>query len=108
MAIDVFQEHVVSLADASKQLPRVRNGKKIHVASLYRWITAGKRGPDSSIVRLESIRIGGTVCTSLEALQRFFNRLTGDQQLVSPPAVTQRQWNQRHERAMRELKEWGV
>ena len=108
MAIDVFKEQVVSLAEASKQLPRVRNGKKIHVASLYRWITAGKRCPDGSIAHLESIKVGGTTCTSLEALQRFFDRLTGNQEVVTPPTITQRERKRRHEQAMRELEKFGI
>jgi hypothetical protein len=39
---------------------------------LYRWAKRGLRG-----VKLETIRVGGTLCTSLEALQRFCERLTG-------------------------------
>ena len=41
------------------------------VDTIYRWATKGMRG-----FRLETIRIGGTLCTSHEALQRFFDRLT--------------------------------
>ena len=35
------------------------------------WARNGIRG-----VRIETIRVGGTLCTSLEALQRFFDRLS--------------------------------
>ena len=45
------------------------------LATLYRWATHGCRG-----VRLETIQIGGTKCTSQEALQRFFNRLSNPHQ----------------------------
>ncbi len=38
--------------------------------ALYRWATEGLRG-----VHLETIQVGGTLCTSIEALQRFFERL---------------------------------
>ena len=73
--IDLARETVASLTEAAKwkRLPRRRQGKRPHVSTLYRWATAGVAG-----VKLETIRVGGTLCTSLEALQRFFERLSGD------------------------------
>lgn len=69
--IKLSSETVVALSDAAKLLPRRRRGKKPHRATLYRWASRGLRG-----TRLEVIRVGGTTCTSHEALQRFFDRLT--------------------------------
>lgn len=70
MPIDLQSEDVLSLTQAAKTLPRRRRGKKPHVATLYRWAANGLRG-----VRLETLQVGGTMCTSMEALQRFFDRL---------------------------------
>jgi hypothetical protein len=70
MAIDLKTETVLSLRDAADFLPRRRRGKRPHFSTLYRWALKGFRG-----VRLETIRIGGTLCTSKEALQRFADRL---------------------------------
>jgi hypothetical protein len=69
--IDHETETVLSLTDAAATLPRRRGGRRVNVATLYRWASHGCRG-----VRLETIQIGGTKCTSREALGRFFNRLT--------------------------------
>jgi Protein of unknown function (DUF1580) len=69
--IDTTAETIVSLAQAAEELPRRRRGRKAHVSTLYRWATAGCRG-----VVLESIQIGATRCTSREALQRFYERLS--------------------------------
>lgn len=71
--IDITNEAVFSLTEAAKSehLPRRRKGKRPHVATLFRWATRGCRG-----VVLESIQCGGTRCTSVEALQRFFERCT--------------------------------
>ena len=69
--IDPLTEHIVSLTEASRLLPARRGGKRPHVSCLYRWTTSGCRG-----VILEAIQIGGTRCTSREALARFFARLT--------------------------------
>ena len=69
--IDHAIETVLPLTEAAATLPRRRGGKKTNVATLYRWSTRGLRGEV-----LETIQVGGTRCTSIEALQRFFDRLT--------------------------------
>src|SRR3954451_11871564 len=69
--IDSTAETLLSLAQAAEQLPRRRRGRKTHVSTLYRWTTAGCRG-----VRLDTIQVGATRCTSREALQRFFEQLS--------------------------------
>jgi hypothetical protein len=77
--IDTQTEHVITFPQAADGLPRRRQGRKISVATFYRWSTAGCRG-----VILETVQIGGSRCTSREALQRFFERLSVAQQ--APPA----------------------
>jgi hypothetical protein len=68
--IDANTEHLVSLTHAGKLLPPRRGGKRPHVSCLYRWTVAGCKG-----IQLESLQVGGTRCTSREALARFFERL---------------------------------
>jgi hypothetical protein len=69
--IDHSTERIISLTEAAKRCPKRRGGKRPHVSCIYRWTTTGCRG-----VILESIQIGGTRCTSEEALGRFFQRLS--------------------------------
>lgn len=69
--IDSTLETVFPLAEAPEYLPRRRRGRKVHISTLHRWATSGCRG-----VVLEVISVGATKCTSREALQRFFERLT--------------------------------
>jgi hypothetical protein len=71
MAIDIAHEEVFSLTEGAKRLPRRRGDKKTHVSTLHRWATIGLHG-----VKLETLACGGVRCTSLQALQRFFDRLT--------------------------------
>jgi len=71
MGIDVSTECLICLRDAARLLPARGRGKKPHVSCLYRWTTAGCRG-----VVLESVDVGGTRCTSREAIARFVNRLS--------------------------------
>jgi len=71
MPIDTLTEKPLPFSQAARLIPRRRAGRKCNLATVYRWSTVGCRG-----VRLESIQVGGTRCTSREALQRFFERLT--------------------------------
>jgi len=69
--IELKSETVLTLDDAARRLPRRRGNRPVHRTTLYKWASAGLRG-----VRLETIQVGGSLCTSLEALQRFFDRLS--------------------------------
>ena len=76
MSIDIATEQVVTFREAAKFCPRRREGRKPHVSTFYRWSRMG----------LETIQVGGQLCTSVEAMQRFFNRLTATTQANRPPA----------------------
>ena len=69
MAIDLQNEQVLSLTDASKALPKI-DGKRLHVSTLWRWCRKGIRG-----IQLDYVRLGHRVCTSVEALSRFTQQL---------------------------------
>ena len=70
MSIDIHNEHLLTLPQVAQELPR-RNNKNIHSTTVWRWTRRGIRG-----VCLESVRIGGTVYSSREALQRFSEALS--------------------------------
>ena len=69
--IDVNAEHVVTLSQLAKRLPCRRSERPVHPATIHRWRNPGVRG-----VRLDCVRIGGIWHTSLEAYQRWVERLT--------------------------------
>lgn len=71
MSINVATEQVLTLRQACDLIPRRRGGKKTAVETLYRWSLTGCRR-----IKLETVQIGATRCTSREALQRFFDALT--------------------------------
>ncbi|MFT3686359.1 MAG: DUF1580 domain-containing protein [Phycisphaerales bacterium] len=70
--ISVSTETLLTLADVPARLPKRPGGKKLHISAVYRWIRGGISG-----VVLEAVKIGGTTYTSIEALQRFAQRLSG-------------------------------
>jgi hypothetical protein len=81
--IDYRYEAVFPLSQAPKKTPARNDGKAIHTSTFHRWATTGCRG-----IRLETLRIGGTRCTSAEALQRFFERLSAADAAAQTAHVT--------------------
>jgi len=79
MGIDITQEDLIRLNEARqlKCLPAGRNGKRISLCTIYRWASRGVGG-----VRLETLKVGGSHCTSLEALQRFFDAVSRNREPV--------------------------
>jgi hypothetical protein len=86
--IDITRETLISMSEAAGRVPSFRPGKKTHVATIFRWAQHGVRG-----VRLESIRFGGRLVTSVEALSRFVEALSnapGDAPAPSPAPAARR------------------
>lgn len=82
--IDIAREELLTFSQAARKLPKRREGRKPAPSTVHRWAMDGHRG-----VRLEYVTVGGTRCTSLDALQRFFDRLTElDQSGETAPAPT--------------------
>jgi hypothetical protein len=71
-------EELVTLTEATKHLPKV-DGKKVSVCTLWRWCRLGLRG-----VSLEYVRVGRKICTTREALLRFFSELADLDNCVQP------------------------
>ena len=96
--IDLAREQLVPVRDIPRRLPHRPSGKRVHISACYRWLSRGVRG-----VKLEAIRIGGTTYTSIEALQRFAERLSSStlRPLAEPTASQSRQ--KAIDRAAREL-----
>jgi hypothetical protein len=74
-AIDLATQTVFPLADLPNHAPKLGRGKKLHSSTGYRW-SNGVRAKDGTSVRLPTIQVGGTRCTSLEAFQWFCERLS--------------------------------
>lgn len=77
MAIDVQSENLIPLKDAPKHTPG-----RPHISTVHRW--AFRRD-------LETIKVGGRLFTSTEAIQRFIARCTNpaSSPLVAPSARRQ-------------------
>lgn len=96
--IDLATEKLLTLEQAAERL-------LVSKCTLYRWITVGSKG-----VRLEAIKMGVHWRTSEEALQRFGDRLTPNQEptplVASPIRTLTRQRERELKRVEEELDEW--
>ncbi len=98
--IDLTNETVMPLADAAARLPKCRNGKPPHYCTVSRWASRGIKG-----VKLETIVVGATTCTSLEAMQRFCERRTDP---TSTPSHITKARQRELDKAERELAMDGI
>ena len=69
--IDIATEHIIPLCEVPSNPPFGRGGKSVHQSTVFRWCQPGCKG-----IRLEFLQCGNTRVTSIEALQRFFEKLT--------------------------------
>jgi len=69
--IDIDHENLIPIREVPRRLPPRPNGKRVHISAVYRWMSRGIHG-----VVLESAKIGGSVYTSSEAIQRWAEQLS--------------------------------
>ncbi len=62
---------LLPLRMAAKMIPSRRAGRPCNVATVWRWATAGSRG-----VRLRTWRLGGSLCTTADAVREFVAALS--------------------------------
>ena len=86
--IDFQNERLLTLKQAANMLPPF-GGRPVHPSTLWRWCSKGLNS-----VKLEFVKVGGRMCTSEEALNRFLNRdnsetpHSSDSKLVEVPEST--------------------
>lgn len=80
--ITIGQDQLITLRDAAKQIP----GKSLHYETVRRWATIGIRGQ-----RLETVRIGGRVCTTMNAIRDFVTLLSAPAAVAIPVTHNEQQ-----------------
>jgi hypothetical protein len=73
---DLSTERRIGLREAAKLYPSFRNNRPTHISTPLRHITKGVRLANGEVVRLEGARLGGRWTTTIEAVERFMQRLT--------------------------------
>ncbi len=77
-----FDPDIITLTEAAKRLPKLRTGRRVHPSTLWRWASRGLRGR-----KLETIRLGGRMCTSVNALNRFFAEAISRDDVEKPSPI---------------------
>jgi len=101
------EEQLISLSQAAAHFPGHRGAKRLHPATLTRWILNGVKAVDGHRVKLEARRYGCRWLTSEAALQRFADALSASPEERTParsPSVRQTA----SERAEDELRAMGA
>jgi hypothetical protein len=98
-------------------LPAVRKARSPHTdekpphpSTLFRWARKGLKSRSGRIVHLTILPVGGTYCTSLEALARFFGELqdSGPIDLPIPSALPDAALRKQADNAKKILRERGL
>lgn len=105
--ISADQETVFPLGAAAKRVEKI-TGRRHNASTIYRWASRGLKG-----VRLETRKMGGCSYTSMEAINRFFDRLSqedgaGTYQLGKSEIHASRASCLNHEAAEREAERCGL
>lgn len=93
--INIANEELITLEQAAAFCPRRRNNQRPHSQTLMRWARDGLQG-----VRLEVLRVGDTTCTTVAAMQRFFEALTEAADLKPVRSPRKAEINQEIEREL--------
>lgn len=81
MSINIRNERLISFVRAAKRIPRRRQGRPVHRSTISRWHRSGIKAGKQR-VHLEAVRLPSGMATSVEALQRFIDRLSDLQQIA--------------------------
>lgn len=99
-ASELLDEGLISLAEAACHCPRHRRGRKVHRTTVFRWATSGVRG-----CVLETLRTPAGLCTTKQALARFFQELTRTTQAkAAAPRASRVPDERRHAEVEQELR----
>ncbi len=73
----IVAEKPIGVMQASRLLGTFGLGKPCNPGTVARWIMAGVKMPDGSVLKLEAIRAGSRLMTSKPAVLRFLSRQQG-------------------------------
>lgn len=69
--IDINTEELIPLGNAAQRVPGRLGKPGVHVSTMTRWCHEGINDE-----RLEFVKVGGRILTSMAAVERFITRVT--------------------------------
>lgn len=102
--INSKEQQLIRLSDVPKLkwLPRRRGGKRLNVATVFRWAQRGLKG-----VKLKTVSAGGAKCTTETDIRDFFAELS-DRTSAEPRRATRASHNRKEARDEQTLNEAGI
>ena len=88
--IDLRTEDAITLTAAARHRLISPDGRPRHIARMYDYILHGLLGLSGERVRLEFVKIGGKRYTTVQAMERFTERLNMADSAKSIPTTSQR------------------
>lgn len=104
----LFGEGAIGMTQAARLCGTFRQGKPTHAGTVTRWALKGIRLADGSVLRLESFRLNGRLCTSKQAIYRFVQAQNDPTTDSSPVASTPTEYARRAKAAAKQLDDLGI
>lgn len=77
---NLLDETVISLSQAAREVPSLRQGKQTNPATIWRWAKYGVQHA-KGCVKLETVTFAGRTATTREAVKRFLARCANNSNL---------------------------
>ncbi len=106
MPINLQTEQLISLVQAARELPCLRNNRPVAPPTIWRWTRYGVRA-GGRVILLEVSSIAGRTVTSREAVQRFLAECAAARSGRAIPETVQ-PTGRGHEAACRALDAAGI
>lgn len=91
MSPRILNETLVPLRQSADWYPITNRGRKPHLSTIWRHAVAGVIASDGTRVKLETVKTPSGLCTSREAVLRFFARLSDMKDASQPTDIRLRQ-----------------
>ncbi len=90
MSVFPPSDDLLTLAAIARSIPGARGARRLHPATITRWILKGTKATDGTVVRLRATRVGHRWLVRAAHLDEFFAALApaGDAPPAPPPART--------------------
>lgn len=105
MAICIQTEEIISLTQAARELPSLRNNRPVAPPTIWRWANYGVKA-GGQIIKLEMTSLAGRTVTSRQAVQRFLEQCAAARS--GKPIPEQSSRTQQQMEASRILSEAGI
>jgi hypothetical protein len=102
-------DDLLTLSEIAKRIPGARGARRLHPATITRWILKGTKATDGSLVRLRATRVGYRWLVRAGDLEEFFRTLSAPVETTAVPTVRAPAARRKaSDRAAAKLKEMGA